>query len=109
MSKSKRDLEVKSDAEVKAKTVTETGTTSRQVKKYKITIHNQEGPGGKDDVVVGVNGRVWQIQREQEVVVPEMVYDVLKNAVEKLYYMDARDNLVRATSTRFPISSSPVE
>jgi hypothetical protein len=88
--------------------VSEMSPSPRPVKKYRITIHNQEGPGGKDDVPVGVNGDVWQIKREHEVEVPEMVFDVLKNAVEDRYHMDASDNIVRSSSTRFPISSSLV-
>lgn len=36
------------------------------------------------DVIVGVNGYIWQIQRGEEVEVPECVAEVLKNQNDAL-------------------------
>lgn len=80
----------------------------KQPEKYRIVIHKQEGPGGSDDVPVGVNGRVWQIKREREVTVPAAVYNALMEAVETRYVMT--DDEIRASeNTRFPISVRGVE
>jgi hypothetical protein len=54
---------------------------------------------------VGVNGRVWQIKREQEVTVPSGVYQVLMNAVEKRFRMNAKgDDFEESDVNRFPVS-----
>lgn len=45
-----------------------------------INIPQQHGPGGKDPVVVGVNGRVARIMRGTDVEVPEKYVEVLRNA-----------------------------
>lgn len=50
-------------------------------KRVGLTIFQQEGPGGRDDVTVTVNGYTFQIQRGKEVRVPESVVHVLDNAV----------------------------
>ena len=38
----------------------------------------------ESDVTVGVNGRIWQIQRGEEVEVPECVAEVLRNQNDAL-------------------------
>jgi hypothetical protein len=74
-------------------------------KEYTLVIHKQEGPGGSDDVTVGVNGRVWQIKREHEVTVPAGVYHVLMDAVEKRYRMNEKgDDFEESDVNRFPVS-----
>lgn len=69
-------------------------------KKYRIIIHNQEGPENTPFVKVGVNGRVWQINREEPVVIPEEVKHALDNAV--VNYIDATGAERRVQ--RFPVS-----
>lgn len=54
-------------------------------KKYRLTIHEQEGPNGRDAVKVSVNGYASVIKRNEEVIVPERVINVLKNAVKTEY------------------------
>ncbi len=72
---------------------------------YTLVIHKQEGPGGSDDVTVGLNGRVWQIKREKEVTVPAGVYHVLMDAIEKRYKMNAKgDDFEESDVARFPVS-----
>ena len=80
----------------------------KQPETYKIVIHNHEGPGGRDDVPVGVNGRVWQIKREREVTVPAAVYNVLMEAMETRYVMTDAEVQVSET-TRFPVSVRGIE
>lgn len=62
-----------------------------------ITIHTQEGPGGKRAVFVGVNGKGILIPRNRAVKVKLRYYEALKNAVETKYEYDdeAKANLPR--------------
>ncbi|TDX29102.1 hypothetical protein DFO67_108146 [Modicisalibacter xianhensis] len=52
-------------------------------KRYRIIVatHDQD----KQPVQVGVNGRPYVIQRGKEVIVPESVVEVLRNAVQHVY------------------------
>lgn len=50
-------------------------------KMFKIIIHNQEGPDASKFVKVQPNGIMYAIPREKEVVVPEIVVNVLNDAV----------------------------
>lgn len=50
-------------------------------KKYRLIVHNQEGVDSSPFLKVGINGNHYQITREKEVVVPESVIAVLKDAV----------------------------
>jgi hypothetical protein len=57
--------------------------TKVAVKKQKLIrlmINPQDGPDGKYDVTLGVNGKVILIQRGKEVEIPEDYYSVLKDA-----------------------------
>lgn len=54
-------------------------------KRVKLTIHEQEGSAGKQDVPVSVNGYAYQIKRGIEVEVPESVIHVLENAVMTVF------------------------
>jgi hypothetical protein len=49
-------------------------------KRYRIMINPQDGPDGKYDVTLGVNGRVIQIKRGEEVVIDEDYFKVLQDA-----------------------------
>ena len=55
------------------------------IKKKRLIIHNQEGPEASTLVKVQVNGVMYTIPREKEVVVPEYVIGVLQNAVRTDY------------------------
>jgi len=37
----------------------------------------------KDDIVVGVNGKIWRIKRGIEVMIPRKVYQVLSNSMKQ--------------------------
>lgn len=50
-----------------------------------IQINNQPGPGGKEHVPVGVNGKVYLIKRGEPVKVPIEVVHVLENAKTTAY------------------------
>jgi hypothetical protein len=56
---------------------------------HEITIHAQEGFEGKDDVKVGVNGKVYQIKRGFKVQIPE---SVLRNLEDCKYTIVSRDD-----------------
>lgn len=57
-------------------------------KKYRLTIFEQDGVGGRDPVKVQVNGYMWLIKRGVEVTVPERVVTVLRNAVTTVFEKD---------------------
>lgn len=51
-------------------------------KRVKIIIEEQDNHEGHSEVRIGVNGKIYQIQRGKEVSVPESVVGVLKNAIQ---------------------------
>lgn len=57
-------------------------------KMVRIMIPTQNEPGGKDPVVVGVNGRVARIMRGKPVDVPAEYVEVLNNANKLVYDKD---------------------
>jgi hypothetical protein len=68
------------------------------------TMETEDGSGGRD-VLVGVNGRAWQIRRGAEVSVPHRVIVALDNAVQHVlrHEDDGAGNVneVRRQSKRF--------
>jgi len=54
-------------------------------KRVRIIIHEQDGPDGTQDVVIGLNGIVAQIKREHEVALTLEQVGVLDNAVYRRY------------------------
>lgn len=85
----------------------ETGETLKSPEKttIDIIIHSQDGPGGKDDVAVGLNGRVWNIKRDYKVSVPIGVYNVLMDAVQTDCFQDDQGNIKMQDRNRFAIST----
>ena len=84
-----------------------TKTRSRKAKsdRIKVRFHNQEGvPGGTDAIFVGVNGRGYQIQREQDVELPNEVIHAIDNAVITKTERDSEGNEVDREIHRFPYS-----
>ena len=72
-------------------------------KKFRISVANQEGVENTPFVKVGVNGQMYAIPRETEVIVPESVVEVLNNAVVTRFVQNGRD-LVEQKARRFPFS-----
>lgn len=70
-------------------------------KKYRILVHNQEGVEATAFVKVQVNGTMYALPRETEVVVPSEVVEVLNNAVVTRFVQEGRD-LVEKPARRFP-------
>jgi hypothetical protein len=70
-------------------------------KKFRIIISNQEGVDQSDFVKVQPNGVMYAIPRDVEVVVPESVINVLKDAVV-LRYTQEGENWVERRGKRFP-------
>jgi hypothetical protein len=59
--------------------------SSKKEKMYTVKFHSQEGPGGKDDIVVHAGntkdiGKNWRIKREAEVQIPERAMNVIMEA-----------------------------
>lgn len=52
--------------------------------KIEIMIYADAGPGGQDDVKVGLNGYMRQIKRDRWVKVPRGVLDILDNAQQTI-------------------------
>lgn len=61
-----------------------------------------EGPDdlGKEPVDIGVNGKVWRIKRNEEVVVPASVYEVIRNA-KTTVYTSTKEGVVERDVHRF--------
>ena len=53
---------------------------SKKQKKIRVMINQQDGPDGKFDVPIGVNGKVLLIKRGEEVEIPEEYFFVLRDA-----------------------------
>ena len=62
-------------------------------KRIKIIISSSAGPGGKDDVYVGADGRSFLIQRDVEVEVPPVVKAALDLAVMTEFETDSNGKL----------------
>lgn len=77
--------------------------TAEPEKKFRISISNQDGVEATPFVKVGVNGQMYAIPRETEVVVPASVVEVLNNAVITRFVQEGRD-LVERSAKRFPFT-----
>lgn len=78
-----------------------------QARKYKIIIHNQDGVNNTPFVKVGVNGKIYTIPREKEVVIPYDVKHVLDSATETHYETEVSGRDKRSVERqvrRFPMS-----
>jgi len=72
-------------------------------KLYKIIVDEQAGVDGMSDVVVGVNGNIYQIARGHEVVVKGSVVQALQDAIYTKYKYDGKGNTVEYQVPRFPV------
>ncbi len=70
----------------------------------KILLHTQEGDMGELPVYVGFNGKDYYIPRDQEVIVPQGVYNVLRNSREGLISTDKEGNVTQRNTQRFPFT-----
>lgn len=57
----------------------------RNDKKITVLIPAQDGVLGGQAVIVGVQGKIWNIPRDKEVSLPECVVKVLETAVQTFY------------------------
>lgn len=79
----------------------------KEVKKYRIMINEQEGE--LNYLPVGVNGKVYQIMRGVEVVVPEEVLGVLRNAItDRVIREPQQDGTVKREVRKVPYISYQV-
>jgi hypothetical protein len=67
-----------------------------------IPIVDTEDNSGKNDVLVGVNGRAWQIKRGVDVSVPHRVVVALQNAETNIIRHDEEGDVVQRLAKRFP-------
>jgi exosome complex RNA-binding protein Rrp4 len=63
-------------------------------------IETEDGSGSRD-VIVGVNGRAWQMQRGHDIDVPHRVVVALDNAVRTCCATTTLANEIRRHSKRF--------
>ena len=54
-------------------------------RKVRVVINAGSDDLDKEPVDIGLNGTTWRIKRDEEVVIPEEVFEVLKNAVTTTY------------------------
>lgn len=80
---------------------------AEQTKRFKLTINEQEGIDGEDDVLLSINGKAWRIKRGIEVVVPHEVIHVLDNSVKTLFERDEEGKTVERNVKRFSYSYRP--
>ena len=73
-------------------------------KRASITIHQSEGIGGEDAVVVGLNGFMYQIPRGTPQDVPLEVLMILENAITSIVSTDKAGAEVRREIPRHNIS-----
>lgn len=95
-----------SQVESMSTAATTTATKVDKPKKYRLIVQNQEGVDNTPYIVVGVNGKVWQIPRDTEVTVPEEVINTLREAVMTLLEQQrdeqGRNIVVERKAPRFP-------
>ena len=78
------------------------GAAKAKSSKVKVRFFNQEGVvGGTDDIFVGVNGRGYQIKREEEVELLEEVLHAVENAVITKTERDENGNEIERNIPRF--------
>ena len=59
----------------------------------------KDGGKYKDDVIVGLNGTIWQIQRGKEVEVPRKIAEILKESeIQKGIAIDYMEGLQKESS-----------
>jgi hypothetical protein len=73
----------------------------KKPKKFRILVSNQEGVEQTEFVKVQVDGVMYALPREVEVVVPEIVVEVLNNAVVTRYAQEG-GLMVERKARRFP-------
>lgn len=76
--------------------------------RVRLTIHEQEGAGGNDDVFVSVNEVGYQIKRGHEVEVPPEVVEVLNNAVMTVYEPLKEGGMRERNVRRYNFSTAPL-
>lgn len=81
---SETEIEVEDESQTRAQESVPAAPSGPR-KMVRIMIPNQNEPGGKDAVVVGVNGRVARIKRGVPVDVPEEYVKVLLDANKVVY------------------------
>ena len=79
---------------------------------FELTVQATPGPGGSLPCRVGINGMYYNIPREEPVVVPKKVIEVLKVAKydqwEKMVGPDGNPINVRNTYHRYPYMARPL-
>lgn len=70
-------------------------------KRKTVTIYEQEGEAGRDDVFVGVNGVGYQIKRGKAVSIPVEVLHALDNAVQTIYDTLPSGQVIERSLKRF--------
>ena len=95
----------KKTTRTRSKVQTEPAVVAKGPKKYRLIIHNQEGVDNTPFVKVqdGNAGVMYTIPRDVEVVVPEVVINILKDAVTTRYEPSG-DTMIMRSAPRFPFT-----
>jgi hypothetical protein len=72
--------------------------------KIRVIFHNQDGPGGADDIFVSVNGKGYLIKREHEVELPGEVMHIIENAKQNVFERGADSRIRERTVMRYSFS-----
>lgn len=82
-----------------AEKVTESVTNSEEVEEPRVRIKLfKDSKDYKDDLTVGVNGKIYQIRRGVEVDIPQSVYEVISNSItQDEHTAELIDSLVEST------------
>jgi len=82
------------------------GTGKGVAKKVSLTVHEDDDP--RNYIIVGFNGRNYQIKKGEPVIVPYGVYEILNHAIEDIYSTRRKENnereLVKRSKHRHPFS-----
>lgn len=83
-----------------------TAPAATEEQKFRLTVH-KSGEDKAPMIQVGVNGKIWHIKKGVEVIVPESVVEVLRNAIKDVYTQEG-GTLVQSELHSYPFSASPV-
>jgi hypothetical protein len=81
---------------------------TKELKKYKVTIHSEGEGGDKGDVLIGHNFKLIQIKRDCEVVIDENFLGVLKSTVIDTMVKDGEGKMKPAKVPRYNFTTEPV-
>jgi hypothetical protein len=68
-----------------------------------MSVESEDGRGS-EDVPIGVNGRIWQLQRGKDLNVPWRVVEALRRCVQTIVRHDDEGNVTEREAARYPFT-----